>query len=205
MESNLQQQILRLRESIVHHNRLYFVESNPEISDSEYDLLMAELRRLESQHPEFHDPNSPTQRVGAEPIKHFLQLAHRLPMLSLANAFNNEEFVSWAQRIDNMLESSNIELSCELKFDGLAVALTYQDGLLVNGATRGNGSIGEDVTHNLRTINSIPLRLSQDVPSTLEVRGEVYFPKSKFEKFNEQRLQNGLEKFSTPRNTAAGA
>ena len=103
-------------------------------------------------------------------------------MLSLANAFNNEEFVSWAQRIDNMLESSNIELSCELKFDGLAVALTYQDGLLVNGATRGNGSIGEDVTHNLRTINSIPLRLSQDVPSTLEVRGEVYFPKSKFEK-----------------------
>lgn len=205
MESNLQQQILRLRESIVHHNRLYFVESNPEISDSEYDLLMAELRRLESQHPEFHDPNSPTQRVGAEPIKHFLQVAHRLPMLSLANAFNNEEFVSWAQRIDNMLESSNIELSCELKFDGLAVALTYQDGLLVNGATRGNGSIGEDVTHNLRTINSIPLRLSQDVPSTLEVRGEVYFPKSKFEKFNEQRLQNGLEKFSTPRNTAAGS
>ncbi|MEE2884694.1 MAG: NAD-dependent DNA ligase LigA [Chloroflexota bacterium] len=205
MQSNLEQQILRLRESIGNHNRLYFVESNPEISDSEYDLLMTQLRRLESQHPEFHDSNSPSQRVGAEPIKAFRQVDHRLPMLSLANAFNDEEFASWAQRITNILESDDFELSCELKFDGLAVALTYQDGLLVNGATRGNGSIGEDVTHNLRTINSIPLRLNQNVPSILEVRGEVYFPKSKFDKFNEQRLQNGLQQFSTPRNTAAGS
>ena len=153
----------------------------PEISDGEYDELMRELRAIEAEHPDLVTPDSPTQRVGAAPADGFEQVTHSRPMFSLGNAFDDEEFMAWHKRVSDMLEGEPFDMVCELKYDGLAVALTYEDGVFVRGATRGNGMVGEDVTLNLRTIKSIPLRLlSSDVPQRFEVRGEVYFPKSLF-------------------------
>ncbi len=200
------QQVAELREQLNHHNYRYYVLDSPEISDAQYDELMRELRAIEAEHPELVAPDSPTQRVGAAPAEGFTQVAHPRPMFSLGNAFDDDEFMAWHQRVSDLLEGETFDMVCELKYDGLAVALTYEDGVFVRGATRGNGTVGEDVTLNLRTIKSIPLRLlSEDVPQRLEVRGEVYFPKSLFAKFNEERAARGEQTYANPRNTAAGS
>ena len=200
------QQVAELREQLNHHNYRYYVLDSPEISDAQYDALIRELRALEAEHPELVTPDSPTQRVGAAPAEGFTQVAHPRPMFSLGNAFDDDEFMAWHQRVSDLLEGETFDMVCELKYDGLAVALTYEDGVFVRGATRGNGTVGEDVTLNLRTIKSIPLRLlSKDVPHRLEVRGEVYFPKSLFAKFNEERAARGEQTYANPRNTAAGS
>ncbi len=194
-----------LRDRIDYHNHRYYVLDDPEISDAQYDELMRELRLIELEYPDLVTPDSPTQRVGAEPLEGFTQAEHPVPLLSLGNAFDDEEFMAWHARVADLLEESQFDMVCELKFDGLAVALTYEDGLLIRGATRGNGVVGEDVTSNMRTIRSIPLRVPAAAPSRFEVRGEVIFPKSKFEAFNEQRIADGLPPYAHPRNTAAGS
>ena len=197
--------ITELRDRIDYHNHRYFVLDDPEISDAQYDDLIRELRAIEAEHPELVTPDSPTQRVGAEPLEGFTQAEHPVPLLSLGNAFDDEEFMAWHARVAGLLEESQFDMVCELKLDGLAVALTYENGLLTRGATRGNGVVGEDVTSNMRTIRSIPLRVPAAAPRRFEVRGEVIFPKSAFEAFNEQRIAEGLPPYAHPRNTAAGS
>ena len=197
--------IKELRTEIDHHNHLYFVENSPAISDSEYDLLMRALITLESEYPGLVTPQSPTQRVGGKLLDGFEEVAHELPMLSLGNAFNSTEMRAWHNRISGILESNDFDMSCELKFDGLAVSLLYEKGIFVRGATRGDGTTGENVTLNLKTIRSIPLSLRGDIPARFEVRGEVYFPKSEFERFNISREKIGLQSYANPRNTAAGS
>ena len=194
-----------LRAEINRHNHLYFALDQPEIGDAQYDALMRELRELEERHPDLVTPDSPTQRVGAEPAEGFSEARHPTPLLSLGNAFDDDELMAWYRRVADLIESADFDLVCELKFDGLAVALTYEDGVLVRGATRGNGTVGEDVTHNLRTIRSIPLRVLGDAPRRFEVRGEVLFPKSAFQRFNEERVAEDLPPYANPRNTAAGS
>ena len=197
--------ITELRDRIDYHNHRYYVLDDPEISDAQYDDLMRELRAIEAERPELVTPDSPTQRVGAEPLEGFTQAVHPVPLLSLGNAFDDEEFLAWHTRVAGLLEESQFDMVCELKLDGLAVALTYEDSLLTRGATRGNGVVGEDVTSNMRTIRSIPLRVPAAAPTRFEVRGEVIFPKSAFEAFNEQRIADGLPPYAHPRNTAAGS
>ena len=194
-----------LRSEINFHNHRYYIEDDPKISDRDYDLMMRNLIHLESEYPELITPDSPTQRVGAQPQTDFSEVEHRIPLLSLGNSFNDEEFESWYKKTINTLNLNDTELSCELKIDGLAVSLLYENGIFVQGATRGNGTTGEDITLNLKTINSIPLKLIGNYPHTLEVRGEVYFPKSHFIDFNIARKEKGLKEYANPRNTAAGS
>jgi DNA ligase (NAD+) len=197
--------IEELRETINHHNYRYYVLDSPEISDAEYDEFMKELRQLESDHPELVTPDSPTQRVGAPPLEAFGVVEHPQPLLSLANAFSYEELAAWHKRVSNLLGERQFDLVCEPKIDGLAVALTYVDGLLVTGATRGDGYRGEDITQNLKTVRSIPLSVSREAPPRFEVRGEVYLPKAGFKKLNEERAKEELPLFANPRNAAAGS
>ncbi len=198
-----------LREQIEHANHLYYVLDAPTLSDQEWDRLFHELKRLEEEHPELRTPDSPTQRVGAEPASKLEKTEHLAPMLSLDNAFSPEELRAWEQRNARMAaEVLTAGYDVEPKIDGLAIALTYEDGVLVKGATRGNGTIGEDVTRNLRTIREIPLRLRADgvpVPARMEVRGEVYMPLSGFAEMNARRAAEGHSTFANPRNAAAGA
>lgn len=195
-----------LRRTIEHHNRLYYVLDAPEISDGEYDELMRALMVLEEAHPELVTPDSPTQRVGAAPLAEFPPLAHRLPLLSIDNAMNHDELFAFHERVARWLGVEDIAYCCEPKFDGLAVELIYENGLLVRGGTRGDGSTGEDVTSNLRTIKSIPLRLlGEAVPALLEVRGEVVMYKDAFRTLNAERQDNGEVVFANPRNAAAGS
>lgn len=206
VQVDVQDRLARLRAQISRHDYFYYVRSSPEVSDAEYDGLMGELRDLEEKHPTLVTPDSPTQRVSGAPAEGFDEVTHRLPMLSLGNAFDDEELVAWHARAAEQLEIDQFEMVCELKFDGLAVSLTYENGVLTRGATRGNGLIGEDVTSNLRTIRSIPLSLASDeAPALLEVRGEVIFPKSKFDEFNRLREAQGLPTYVNPRNTASGS
>ena len=203
---SITQRVEELRDILNHHNYRYYVLDSPEISDAEYDERMRELVGIEAEYPELVTPDSPTQRVGAEPSDRFEPVEHPRPMFSLANAFDADEFMAWHKRVADLLDGEAFDMVCELKYDGLAVALTYEDGVFVRGATRGNGLVGEDVTLNLRTIKSIPLRLlGDDAPRRLEVRGEVYFPKSLFAKFNEARAARGEQIYANPRNTAAGS
>lgn len=195
----------RLRRELHRHNYLYYVLDRPEISDAEYDALMRELRELEAQYPEAVTPDSPTQRVGAPPAKEFPEVRHQVPMLSLANAFNPEELQAWYRRVLTLLEREQVDLVCELKIDGLAVTLRYEDGVLAQGATRGDGERGEDVTQNLRTVRTIPLRLMDSPPRVLDVRGEVYMPRAAFLKLNQERAARGEPLYANPRNTAAGS
>ena len=187
------------------HNHRYYVLDDPSISDGEYDQLMEELRRLEAEHPELVTPQSPTQRVGGAPAAGFTQVQHRQPMLSLANAFNIEDLEAWLRRVKNLLDGADFPLVCELKIDGLAVSLTYENGILTQGATRGDGSTGEDVTQNIRTIRSIPVALMGKPPERLEVRGEVYLPIEEFDRVNEERARQGEQLYANPRNTGAGS
>ena len=203
---DVQTVVTELRDQIGRHDHLYFVKASPEISDAEYDALMRELRAIEANHPELVTPDSPTQRVGGAPAEGFDEVTHRLPMLSLGNAFDADELLAWHSRVADQLEVAQFDMVCELKFDGLAVSLTYENGVLTRGATRGNGLVGEDVTSNLKTIRSIPLRISDALaPALLEVRGEVIFPISKFEEFNRLREAQGLPTYVNPRNTASGS
>ena len=199
------QRAAELREQINHHNYRYYVLDDTEISDGEYDRLMVELRRLEEDHPSLVTPESPTQRVGASPADGFDQVQHRLPMLSLGNAFNEDDLQAWYRRVKGLLDDADFDLVCELKIDGLAVSLTYQDGVLVQGATRGDGTAGEDVTQNLRTIRTIPMSLFGEPPPYLEVRGEVYLPLEDFRRLNEERAERGEPLYANPRNTGAGS
>ena len=205
VENNVARRVAELREQINHHNHRYYVLDNPVASDAEYDLLMRELRSLEAERPELVTPESPTQRVGAAPASGFSQVQHSIPMLSLANAFDLEELGSWHRRVKGLLDDADFSMVCELKIDGLAINLRYQDGILAQGATRGNGTAGEDVTQNIRTIRSIPVSLLGNPPPHLEVRGEVYLPIEDFNRLNEERARQGEPLYANPRNTGAGS
>ena len=198
-----------LRRQIGHHDHRYYVLDDPEISDPDYDDLLRELREIEEANPELLTPDSPTQRVGGKPLDKFKQIEHHEPMLSLANARNEDELRAWAKRVERQLErldisGREIRYVTEPKVDGLAISLTYENGVFARGATRGDGRIGEDVTQNLRTIKAIPLSI-EDAPELVEVRGEVYLPIAGFTRVNEQRAQDELSTFANPRNAAAGS
>ncbi len=198
-------QVEDLRRELNYHNYRYHALDAPTISDAEYDRMLRRLRDLEEEHPDLVTPDSPTQRVGTAPSQGFDEVQHSLPMLSLANAFDLDELKAWYRRVKNLLGDAEFDLICELKIDGLAVSLIYENGGLVRGATRGDGHRGEDVTTNLRTIRSIPLSLMGDVPPSLEVRGEVYMPIESFRRMNEERLARGEAPFANPRNSGAGS
>ncbi len=203
--NQVKQRIEQLRAEINHHNYRYYVLDSPEISDAEYDELMRELKQLEEEYPQFLTPDSPTQRVGAAPVEAFGVVEHPLPLLSLGNAFSKDELVAWYNRGSKLVAGQQFDFACEHKIDGLAVALTYVDGQLTTGATRGDGLRGEDITQNLKTIRSIPLSAPRDAPTRFEVRGEVFLPKAGFERLNQERAEEGLPLFANPRNAAAGS
>ncbi|WP_273403207.1 NAD-dependent DNA ligase LigA [Actinobacillus porcinus] len=206
--TTISNQINQLRETLRHHEYLYHVLDAPEIPDSEYDRLFHQLKALEQQHPELITPNSPTQRVGAKPLSGFAQITHEIPMLSLDNAFSDEEFYAFVKRIQDRLTvlPEKLEFCCEPKLDGLAVSILYVNGILTQAATRGDGTTGEDITLNIRTIRNIPLQLLTDnPPARLEVRGEVFMPQAGFERLNETALAKGEKTFANPRNAAAGS
>lgn len=195
-----------LRDLINHHNYLYYVLDRPEITDSEFDRLLRELQDIEAAHPELIAPDSPTQRVGAEPATAFGKVHRDIPMLSLANAYDEEELRAFDRRVREGLGIEEVEYNAEPKLDGLAISLMYRDGVFVQGATRGDGVIGEDITRNLRTVNQVPLRLrGRDWPPVLEVRGEVYMPTASFEALNAEALARGEKLMANPRNAAAGS
>jgi DNA ligase (NAD+) len=204
------ERVAELRRQLEYHNYRYYVLDDPEVGDDQYDALLDELRSIEAEHPELVTPDSPTQRVGAEPVSELEKVSHPQEMLSLANTRSAEELRAWIQRMRNFLAREGItdpefEYVVEPKIDGLAISLIYRDGVFERGATRGNGQVGEDVTHNLRTMPSIPLRLDMaDPPALLEVRGEVYMSLPDFAKLNERRAEQGLSTFMNPRNSAAG-
>ncbi len=201
-----QQRIAQLSKEIRHHEYLYYSLDAPSISDNEYDGLFRELQAMEGEHPELIQPDSPTQRVGGAPLKTFDNITHRMPMLSLSNAFETSEVAAFDRRVREGLGKESIEYAVEPKFDGLAITLTYEDGLFVQGATRGDGYTGEDVTSNLRTIRSIPIRLATDrPPRLLEVRGEVIMLKRDFERLNREQEARDDKLFANPRNAAAGS
>ena len=207
---DFQKKIEALREKIRHHEYLYYVLDNPEISDAEFDTLMQQLKDLESQHPALVTPDSPTQRVGGKPREGFVKVRHSTPMLSLDNTYNEEELNDWERRVHELTGRSEVDYVCELKLDGMSLALVYQDGRLARGVTRGDGSIGEDVTLNIRTVRSVPLSIPKDtlkkagIPADFEVRGELLMPLSSFKKMNEERQAKGLSLFANPRNATAG-
>ncbi len=208
MSRNSKEQIDRLREDIRRHDYLYYVLDKPEISDAEYDKRFRRLEKVQKEHPELVGEDSPTQRVGAPPKDGFGTVEHSIPMLSLANAFSDEELRDFHRRLQQLLGTKRIEYVVEPKLDGLSVELVYRNGRLVRGSTRGDGRVGEDVTANLRTIRSIPLTLRGDkrkIPTTLEVRGEVYIDRSDFNELNEVRIANGYSEYANPRNLAAGS
>jgi DNA ligase (NAD+) len=208
-DAELQQAKLRveeLRSKIAYHDYRYYVLNEPEVADAEYDELMQELRALEERFPQLITPDSPTQRVGERPSEAFGIVEHPLPLLSLANAFSGQDLRNWHQRAVRLAETESFSMVCEPKIDGLAVALVYEDGRFVEGSTRGDGYRGENITQNIRTIKSVPLRLSDNkVPKRFEVRGEVYMTKAGFERMNEERAERGEPLFANPRNSAAGA
>jgi DNA ligase (NAD+) len=199
------QRIDKLRAEINHHNYRYYVLDSPEISDAEYDEMMRELQALEAEYPQFLTPDSPTQRIGAAPVEAFGVVEHPLPLLSLSNAFSDEELVAWYKRTLKLVGNEPFDFVAEHKMDGLAVALTYVEGKFTTGATRGDGLRGEDITQNLKTVRSIPLSVRGDFPPRFEVRGEVFLPKAGFEKLNRERANEGLPLFANPRNAAAGS
>jgi len=207
---NPQEKIPQLRSQLQYHNYRYYVLDDPEITDAEYDLLLRELEHLEREHPELITPDSPTQRVGAQPAEAFGAVVHSVPMLSLANAMNEEELLEFDARVKRLLATgTDVEYVVEPKLDGLAIELVYENGKFTVGSTRGDGNTGENITKNLRTIRAIPLELFQannsPSPNRLEVRGEVFMEKKEFEKLNTQREENGEPTFANPRNSAAGA
>jgi DNA ligase (NAD+) len=207
---DVEKKIESLRAQIRHHEYLYHVLDQPEISDKEFDELMQDLKALESAHPELITPDSPTQRVGGKPREGFVKVPHSSPMLSLDNTYNEEELRGWERRVHELTGRKDVDYICELKLDGMSLALIYEEGRLVRGLTRGDGSIGEDVTPNVRTVRSIPLSIDKDklkksgMPANFEVRGELLMPTAAFKKLNEDRERQGLSTFANPRNFTAG-
>lgn len=200
-----QDQIERLREDIRHHDYLYYVVAKPELSDLEYDKLLNKLKDLEAKHPELITADSPTQRIGDQPIAELEQVPHRVPMLSIDNSYSVDELKEYYARIAKLLPGETIEWVVELKIDGVAISLIYEDGLLTRGITRGNGQVGDDITHNVRTIADVPLRLiGKDVPHVLEVRGEVYMTNAELVRINQLQAERGLEPYANTRNLTAG-
>ena len=196
--------ILQLRDELHRHNHLYYVENQPEISDKEFDDLMRELMELEARHPEMFDANSPSQRVGSDLNNDFEQVEHRYPMLSLANTYNRADVQAFYERVSNGLGGEPFDICCELKYDGLSISLTYEEGQLVRAVTRGDGVKGDDVTANVKTIRSIPLRLTDHYLSSFEIRGEILMPWSSFESLNAERARREQPLFANPRNAASG-
>lgn len=195
----------QLRGEIRQHDHRYYVQSNPVISDLEYDKLLDELKRLERQYPELVTPDSPTQRIGDQPLSELAQIRHRMPMLSIDNTYTPEELKAFFDRTQKLLGNESIDWVIELKVDGVAASIVYENGLLIQAVTRGDGEVGDDITHNIRTIRSLPLKLEGDnIPARVEVRGEVYMLNSDLVKLNEQRAQEGLELFKNTRNVTAG-
>src|SRR5205807_1513833 len=198
------------REKIRHHEHLYYVLDNPEISDLEFDKLMQELQQLEADSPKLITPDSPTQRVGGKPREGFVKVRHSSPMLSLDNTYSEEELRSWERRVHELSGRKDVDYVCELKLDGMSLSLGYDNGQLVRGITRGDGTTGEDVTLNVRTVRSIPLSIPKEtlkkagIPPTFEVRGELLMPIAAFKKLNQEREKQGLATFANPRNFAAG-
>ncbi|GAA03480.1 NAD-dependent DNA ligase LigA [Photobacterium leiognathi] len=207
MSIDLQQELFTLREQLDYHGHRYYVEDNPEIPDAEYDRMMQQLLKIEAEHPEWVTVDSPSQRVGGTALEGFTQVKHEIAMLSLDNAFNDDDLRAFQKRLQDRLRSgSELNYCCEPKLDGLAVSLMYENGVLVQAATRGDGATGENITHNVRTIRAIPLKLQgTDWPARLEVRGEVFMPKKGFEALNEKALKKGEKTFANPRNAAAGS
>jgi DNA ligase (NAD+) len=208
--SAIEKKIEALREKIRYHEHRYYVLDDPEITDAEFDALMNELKRLEAEHPRLITPDSPTQRVGGKPREGFVKAKHSSPMLSLDNAYSEEELRDWERRVHELSGRTDVEYMCELKLDGMSLALVYSDGQLERGITRGDGSVGEDVTLNVRTVRSAPLSVSKDklkragIPADFEVRGEMLMPLAAFRKLNEEREKQGLSVFANPRNFTAG-
>lgn len=201
-------QMRQLIQLLAKHNHAYYVMDQPTITDSEYDQLYHQLKELEQQHPDLVQPDTPTNKVGGTPLAKFTTVRHAVPMLSLGNVFNQEELFAFARRVEERLPNQNIEYDVELKFDGLAISLWYEHGILVRGVTRGDGETGEDITHNVKTIRNLPKVLSTteaDIPELLEVRGEVLMPKLGFEKLNAANIAKGEKTFANPRNAAAGS
>ncbi|HVO61172.1 MAG TPA: NAD-dependent DNA ligase LigA, partial [Terriglobales bacterium] len=199
-----------LREKIRYHEHRYYVLDAPEISDAEFDKLMDDLKRVEAEHPDLVTPDSPTQRVGGKPREGFVKVRHSAPMLSLDNTYNEDELRNWERRVHELSGRKDVEYVCELKLDGMSLALHYEEGHLVRGITRGDGTTGEDVTLNVRTVRSVPLSIPKDtlkksgLPPTFEVRGELLMPIAAFKKLNDEREKQGLATFANPRNFAAG-
>jgi DNA ligase (NAD+) len=210
LAKDVEKKIEALREKIRHHEYLYYVVDNPEISDGEFDKLMQQLKGLEAENPELIRPDSPTQRVGGKPREGFVKVPHSSPMLSLDNTYSEEELRDWERRVHELSGRSEVDYVCELKLDGMSLALIYEDGKLVRGITRGDGSVGEDVTLNVRTVRSVPLSIPKEklkkagIPVDFEVRGELLMPTASFKKINEERERNGLPTFANPRNFTAG-
>lgn len=207
MQAEVIKRVQEIRELIAEHNYSYYALNSPTISDAEYDRLFHELQTLEDSYPELITADSPTQRVGAEPLKEFAKIPHKVPMLSLQNVFTEQELQAFTKRVQDRLQiAAAIEYVCEPKFDGVSVTLFYRDGILEYAATRGDGVIGEDITQNVRTIRAIPLKIrAKSIPKLLEVRGEIYISKAEFTKFNEQAERSGEKTFVNPRNAAAGS
>jgi DNA ligase (NAD+) len=197
------EEIARLSDELNHHNYLYYVLSNPEISDYDFDMLLKRLQQLEEQFPKLALPNSPTKRVGGDITKKFETVAHTYPMLSLSNTYSEDEIQDWLNRIDKLIDGE-IEFVCELKYDGVAIGIQYKNGELYQAITRGDGEKGENVTTNVKTIRTIPLKLKGDYPDDFEIRGEIFFPLQKFHELNRQRSASGEPEFANPRNTASG-
>ena len=199
---NIIKRIEYLKKLLNKNNYLYYIKQNPKLSDGEYDTYFRELVKLENLYPQYKDIDSPTYRIGAEPSTEFKIIKHLQPMMSLSDCFNEEEFHSWHNRNSKILENQNFEMVSELKIDGLAISLIYENSKLKTAATRGDGKEGEDVTSNARTIKSIPLNLNKNIPGNIEIRGEVFISKSQFTSLNIEREKNNLPKYSNPRNCA---
>src|SRR5712664_1220504 len=210
IDKKIDKKIEALREKIRHHEYRYYVLDDPELSDADFDKRMNELKRLEAEHPELITPDSPTQRVGGKPREGFVKARHSSPMLSLDNAYTEDELRDWERRVHDLTGRSDVEYFCELKLDGMSLALRYHGSQLERGITRGDGNVGEDVTANVRTVRSIPLSISKEklkkagIPEDFETRGEMLMPIAAFRKLNEERAQHGLSTFANPRNFTAG-
>src|ERR1700704_417250 len=207
---DLEKKIEALRDKIRHHEHLYYVLDQPEISDTDFDALVLQLQRLQGEPPPLITPDSPPQRVGGKPREGFVKTRHSSPMLSLDNTYSEEELRAWERRVHELSGRKDVDYVCELKLDGMSLALIYEDGHLVRGVTRGDGTVGEDVTLNVRTVRSVPLSILKEklkkagIPVDFEVRGELLMPTASFKKINEERERNGLATFANPRNFTAG-
>lgn len=202
---NIQQKIEELRRELREHNYNYYVLDNPTISDYDFDIKLKELQSLEAQHPEFYDPTSPTLRVGGMVTKNFETVVHHHRMYSLDNSYSKEDLEDWEKRIQRILGDAQVEFTCELKYDGASISLTYENGKLVQALTRGDGFQGDDVTTNVKTIRSVPLQLQGDYPPKFDIRGEIVLPFEGFAQMNQERIENGEEPYMNPRNTASGS